>query len=356
MKRTKSLAAIVLALVLTLGMGAVSVFAQSSYTAINGDDTSVELNKTLALNGSEYGPTHTVTFTTTYIGNQLEGATQDADGVPPVVTMSFDTSGAAQSDTLDFTEVSFPAPGIYRFQVAETAISDPSVTPVSGSETSYYVDVYVTNVTTATGESELQIDQYIIQKGSSTPSVDPDVVDAAKVDSADFQNEYTSYELDVDKKVTGNQGDKTKEFTVTVTFSNGKAGDKYAVKWMAGTPKVNGSAIVSGTPVDVAANSAVTLKLKDTDKVEFYGIPSGVKYTVVETESGQDGYTTTGEVTTATALTDDASVTVTNNKSGTIPTGIFINNWPYILAVLIALMAAAVFVSRRKRRIEDDEF
>ena len=107
MKKTKSIAALLLALALTLTMGVISAFAQDSYTAINGDDTSVELNKTLNLGDSEYGPTHTVTFTTTYIGNQLTGATQDATGVPPVVTMSFDTTGAAQSDNENESDLLF---------------------------------------------------------------------------------------------------------------------------------------------------------------------------------------------------------------------------------------------------------
>lgn len=322
----------------------VPALAQDTYTAINGDDTSVTLNKTLDLGDSEYGPTHTATFTTTYVDNMLEGATQDATGVPPVITLSFDTTGAAQTDTLDFTGVSFPAPGIYRFQVEETAISDPAVTPVSGSEASYFIDVYVTNVVTATGQSTLQIDKYNILTGSAE----------AKETSADFENEYTSFKLDVAKTVTGNQGDKTKEFTFTVTFSDGKAGDKYAVRWAAGTPKVNGSAITeTSEPVEVAANGTVTLKLKDTDQVEFYGIPSGVKYTVVETESGQDGYTTTGEVTTAKALTEDKTETVVNNKQGVIPTGIFINYMPYW--VMGGAVLALIVVFARKRENSYDE-
>ena len=345
MKKTLSkIGTLLVATMLTLGVLAVPAFAQDTYTAINGDDTSVVLNKSLDLNGSEYGPTHTATFTTTYIGNQLTGATQDATGVPPVVTLSFDTTGAAQTDTLDFTGVSFPAPGIYRFEVSETAISDPAVTPVAGSEASYYIDVYVTNVTTASGASVLQIDKYNILTGSAE----------TKVTSADFENEYTSFALDVAKQVTGNQGDKTKEFTVTVTFTQGQAGDKYAVKWVAGTPKVNGSTIVSGTPVEIAANATVTLKLKDTDQVEFYGIPSGVKYTVVETESGQGGYTTTGEVTTAKTLIQDESETIINNKQGTIPTGIFLNYKPFWILGALALVVAVAFMTSRKNRFADE--
>ena len=355
MKKTLSRVGILLATaMLMLGVFAGTAFAQDTYTPINGNNTSVTLNKSLNLHDSKYSPTHTATFTTTYVGNQLNGATQDATGVPPVITLSFDTTGAAQTAKVDFTGVSFPAPGIYRFQTAETAISDPAVTPVAGSEASYFVDVYVTNITTDTGASALQIDQYIIQKGSETPTVLPADVDNAKVTSADFFNEYTSYKLDVAKNVTGNQGDKTKEFTVTVTFSDGQAGDKYAVRWVAGTPKVNGTAIVNGTPVEIAANATVTLTLKDTDQVQFYGIPSGVKYIVDEDDYRADGYTTTGEVTTATALTTDTNVTVVDAKSGTIPTGIFLNYKPFWIMAALTLVLAVVVLRKRNNRFADE--
>lgn len=353
MKKTLSrIGTLLVAAMLSLGVLAVPAFAQDTYTAINGDNTSVTLNKTLDKGDSVYGPTHSVTFTTTYSDNLLPGASaQDATGAPPVVTMNFDITGAAQTANLDFTGVSFPAPGIYRFQVAETSISDPAVTAKPNTETSYIIDVYVTNVTTATGASALQIDKYVIMPGSNP-------AETAKVETANFQNEYTSFKLDVDKKVTGNQGDKTREFTITVAFTDGKANDKYAVRWAAGTPKVGGTALVSGTPVDVVLDAqgtaTVTLQLKDTDKVEFYGIPRNVKYTVTEVDYSGEGYTTTGQVTTATALTADAAVTITNDKQGTIPTGIFLNYKPFWIMGAMALVVAVVVLRKRSNRFNDE--
>ena len=349
----KRIGALLTAVMMILAM-AVPAMAQDSYTAINGDNTSVTINQSLDRHDSAFGPSHTTTFTTTYVGNQMVGAAQahEATGVPPVVTLSFDTSGAARTAKLDFTGVSFPAPGIYRFLLSETAISDPAVTRVAGSESSYYVDVYVTNVTTATGASALQIDKYAIYPGSAVAQDN-----ATKAESADFANEYTSFKLDVAKNVTGNQGDKTKEFTITVNFTGGKANDKYSVRWAAGTPKVAGTGLVSGTPVDVALDASgaatVTLQLKDTDQVEFYGIPSGVNYTVTEADYSAAGYTTTGQVSTATALTADASVTITDEKSGTIPTGLFLNYKPFWIMGAVAIFLAVLFLGRRRDRFAE---
>ena len=354
MKRVRSLVILAAALMLALGMGAIGVFAQDSYTPIPGDQT-IPVKKTLDLNGAVYGPTHTVTFTVTEVGTVNTDPVQHAGGTMPSATVNFSGTDTEKTANLDFSTVTFPKPGLYKFTLTESD-NHPSIVPTADSESSYDLYLLVDNVVTTTGQSTLVPASYKIVKGSGSSTPD---TPTNKVDEALFENEYISYELDVDKQVTGNQGDKTKEFTVTVQFSGATGtaiSDKYKVKWVAGTPKVNGETIVDGDPVDVAANSMVTLKLKDTDKVEFYGIPAGITYTVTETDANRYGYTTTytGD-TTFTFVDADKAVTVTNDKQGTLPTGIFINNWPYILAVLIALIAAAIFISRRRRVIEDED-
>lgn len=354
MKRAKTLAAMLLTLALMLSAGLTSVFAQDSYDSISGDQ-SIPVKKTLDLKGAAYGPTHTVTFTVAEVGTINTTPVEHATGTMPTATVTFSGSDTEKETNLNFSTVNFPKPGIYKFTVTETD-SHAAITPTATSETSYDLYLKVDNVVTATGESDLVPAGYKIVKGGK----DRDVA-ANKVDEALFENEYTSYKLDVDKQVTGNQGDKTKEFTVTVKFE-GATGvavdDKYQVKWMAGTPKVGVSPIVDGTPVDVAANSTVTLKLKDTDKVEFYGIPAGITYTVTETDAGTDGYSTTYTGDTTHKFEDEdvnKAVTVVNDKQGTLPTGIFINNWPYITMVLVVIAAAVIFVSRRNRRLEDED-
>ncbi|MBQ9690745.1 MAG: hypothetical protein IJV62_01345 [Eggerthellaceae bacterium] len=316
-------------------------FAQDTYTAVSGDADVITIEKTLDLNDADFGPAHTATFSVTG-GTNTQDSANNATGNVPDVVLSFGTTDTSQSGGIDFSGVTFPAPGIYTYTLTETAISNPAVTPVDPK--TYVIDVYVDNVTTATGVSELQVTDYVLHESGSDAVI--------KEDTAAFENEYNSFKLDVEKQVTGNQGNKTKEFTITVTFANGVPGDSYAVKVLAGTPKINGQAASGNVPV--AANSAVVLTMKDTDKVEFFGIPAGVTYTVVETESNQDGYTTTGEVTTAKELTADASETVVNDKSGTVPTGIFINNMPYFVMAALAIVLALVFVRKRNNRLGDD--
>lgn len=350
MKRTKLAAAVIMAVLMALGIGAAGVSAMDKdYTPISGT-ANIPVKKTLDLNGAAYGPTHTVTFNVSNKGTINTDPVYNAGGTMPTSTVSFSGSDTQKTTSLDFSTVTFPKPGIYKFTVTET-ISHSAITPKANTETSYDIYVMVENIVTTTGDSALQPAGYKIVKGSGNKDTAAD-----KVNEALFENEYTSFKLDVDKKVTGNQGDKHREFTVTVAFSGATGdavNDKYKVKLVSGTPTADGDALAA--PLDVAANSTVTLKLKDTDQVQFYGIPKGITYTVTETDANTAGYTTSYAGDTTFTFDDaDKAVSITNDKQGTLPTGIFINNWPYILAVLIALAAAAIFISRR-RVIEDED-
>lgn len=364
MKMAKSLAAMLLTLALMLSAGLTSVFAQDEYTMLNGDNTKIKIpyQKTLNIHGAEVYPAHTVTLTvgTGTAINRSGSVTAEGSVPPETLTFSGAKTDTNKEGTFDFSSVKFPKPGLYKFPVTET-ISNDKITTVPTTEEKYYVYVQVDNVNKQPGYSNLEYaaTAYKIVKGSST---DPDKESSpdGKSDKTLFENEYLNNSFKVKKEVTGNQGDKTKEFTIKVNLSNGTDGEKYAVKWAAGThsatPKVNGTQVTDGgNPVIINANSEVTLTLKDGDEVEFFGIPAGVKYTATEPEPGD--YTVSGEVTEPKEVVkeDTDNATIVNKKEGTIPTGIFINNWPYITMVLVVIAAAVIFVSRRNRRLEDED-
>lgn len=108
-------------------------------------------------------------------------------------------------------------------------------------------------------------------------------------------------DLSVSKKVTGNGGDKKKDFHFTVTLS-----DK----------------TISGTFGDMKfTNGKASITLKHGESKTAKGIPVDIKYKVVESEADQDGYVTTKTGDTGT-ITKDKTVTAafTNKKSkGTKP-------------------------------------
>ena len=90
--------------------------------------------------------------------------------------------------------------------------------------------------------------------------------------------------------------------------------------------------------------------LKDGDTIKISNLPYNVKYTVTEDEV--DGYNTasTGDE----GIIDSALETAafTNDKNGTIDTGIILNNMPYIVMITVIAAAAVVMivVKRNKNR------
>jgi hypothetical protein len=131
--------------------------------------------------------------------------------------------------------------------------------------------------------------------------------------------------------------------------------------------------------------AATRLNLKHGQKVVFVGLPVGSAWTVTDVLSGTDDpfkeYFAGVEFTDAIASTDTiantsaqkgVSLTVplsgslyileagsyanfTNTRDVVTPTGILLNNLPYIGLILLAVAALALFVTVKSRRREQDE-
>ena len=158
--------------------------------------------------------------------------------------------------------------------------------------------------------------------------------------SDNFPNTYKAGELDVSKTVTGNLGDKNKyfEFKVTLTGEEGKTyRDSYAVTGGSNTEN----------PSTIKIGEETTFLLKHGETIHIENLPYGVTYTVTETAA--EGYTTektgdTGEINAA-----DQAAEFTNNKAGSIDTGVVLNNMPYILVLAVLAAGVAVFIIRKRR-------
>ena len=359
------LLAAVLALMLSMG----SVYAADEYVPVQGSADSVKIAKTLDLKGSTSGPEHTATFNTVYVSSDPAGQTPEGK-VEPVV-LSFSGAEDEKEEFIDFSTVSFNKPGIYRYKVTETiAPSGLGIRPISGSEQNYYVDVVVDNVNTGAGTSGLEVKRYALYKSNGT----------AKAESLLFENEWDNYRVYVKKDVKGNRGDKTKVFNVNLRFSGFTGRKALTVRWASGTPAANTESqkVTAANPVTVTLNSSsgtssndLKLYLKDSDAVLIEGMTNEmtvrayeagaypeyavkINDSITDTEAKSDSPSaqTPGRNVT---VVNDKTYTVTNTKEGDIPTGIFINNWPYILSVLAVLAGCIVFVRRRKARYEYEE-
>jgi hypothetical protein len=148
-------------------------------------------------------------------------------------------------------------------------------------------------------------------------------------------------ELTVTKIVNGSFGDKTEDFTFTLTVDGAGADDTYA--W-----RKNGeeqTALQSGGTFTMRHNDTVVISLpKDTD---------------ITLAEDNEGYRTTFRFGDAEAeecasklfvLTEATDLTVTNTCSGIIPTGIAGSAVPAVLLVILPLFPLGCILYCKKRR------
>ena len=169
-----------------------------------------------------------------------------------------------------------------------------------------------------------------------------------------FTNEYSAGSLAVKKEVTGNLGDTTKEFEVTVTFT------KPTGKTISSTIRYTDGTAKTIAPSDWTNGTAeVVIYLKHDETVTFTNIPYGVTYTVeegdytAEADGGYDAATYVfSDETNKKIDTASDTVTITNNKSVGVDTGITLDSLPFVLILAVCAGAVVLFVVKRRRSVD----
>lgn len=304
----KKFVAILLTLMLVLGIGAA--------VAAGPNLTDAKLTKVYTEQGGT-APADTFKFTAVYTGNE-DGAT----GAGPALTIAdvAATAAGVYNTALITPADAFPSVGKYYYTVKETA---GTVAGIAYDASELYLMVLVT-----TDDAGTLIPSYYLYTDSNK---------TVKKDG--FTNAYTAGSLKVTKTVTGNLGDKKKEFDFNVTFTKpeGKSWDMNGIVLPDGATKVS--------------DGVYSFKLKHGATAEFKNLPYDVTYTVTETAA--DGYTTTvgnveTNVATGSIKADVTTVAFTNYKNGEIDTGVTTENLPYILLIGFVVLAGAALLIKRK--------
>lgn len=341
--------------VMMVSMMGMTAFAKTGNVA-NGE---VSFQKTLDMTNAEGASVPAVTFTYEITPGTPVAATANNPEIKagigePVVgsavyapvddaATEVDETALVKTVDIDFSNVAFTEPGIYRYVITEKATNNDDIT--NDSVAARYLDVYVVNGKNGGFE--------IASQALLKEAVNPDtgsVYDSTKK-SDGYMNSYTTYELTLDKVVDGTMGDKSKEFEFTINFE-GPANASFTY----GNEKVTLNNEGKGNIDVMLADATAAFCIK--------GIPSTVKYTVVENVAKTEGYTTTATVNdiacnvtsgeNAQTLAEQTmgqmknEVVVTNTKSAVTPTGLILNIAPYILMVALAGVLAFFFLRRRK--------
>ncbi len=146
---------------------------------------------------------------------------------------------------------------------------------------------------------------------------------------------FRQTQVTVKKEVTGNLGDKTKDFTFQCKILN----------------------------ADGSVNQeSETFTLKHGQQKEILGIPEDA--TLVIQETNADGYTVTAmhgsnpvEVMrngVKVTVTDGSMITFTNNKETAPDTGVLLDSLPYVVILAVVVLGAALVIVRRRKHRDDD--
>ncbi|HEL2505506.1 TPA: QVPTGV class sortase B protein-sorting domain-containing protein [Streptococcus suis] len=325
-----------------LATGTVKAEEISNSSVVNG--TSLNVTKSLDVADKVLVPNTTFTFTISGVSSEKE-TTKDGLTVYEGLTTGLETSKTVSytnTDTtdskektvaFDFSGVNYPKPGVYRYLVTETSGNTPGVTY---STKKYVVDVY------ALSEGDAIKPKYIISRQEGSDAKEP----------IKFNNGLKTTALTISKKVTGNAGDKNKEFGFTITL---KADDHYK----------NGSKIFAkindktGTSTDKELSmGANQFTLKDGESLSIDKLPIGITYKVEEnkledykvsaelTENNQAKPYNLGEDIKSDATSD--AIVVTNNKNIDTPTGVAMTIAPYAVMALVGIGGVLYFVKNKK--------
>ena len=158
----------------------------------------------------------------------------------------------------------------------------------------------------------------------------------------------------VAKQVTGNFGDKTREFKFEITFTdaNGKA------LRLVQTDKAPTYSITSDTTV---GGEKLTVLMKDKGEITLTNVPIGG--TLVVTEIEASGYQTSykigeteskeGNVARYIVPENGGTITFINHRNVSPDTGVLVDSLPYILIIACVAAAGAFVVIRRRKKRED---
>ena len=316
--------------------------------------------------------------------------------------------------TIDFSNVNFSQPGVYRYVITETAnayTSSGVTTEVTGTH-ARYLDVYVmrsaTYDETKTTSDNWQIYGYVctIESEPITPDGDTTTTGAVKTngfvtatnDGTDVPaDEYHTFNLTIGKTLSGDATMNSHKFPFEAKWTAGTATGtfQFAVE-TEGTASVTSTAVGSGSRTLEAVGDADEVGdvedgsplIANSGTVKYIGIPTGTKVTITETNdvtgttyttTAKDG-TADAELTPGGTATSSDSTTVTMPQNGTAayeqaaapaadtnvtiqytntlalisPTGYVVRYAPYGL-MLIGGIALLIVAKKHRRHTEEDE-
>ncbi len=388
-------------------LSAAMVMTMGGMTAFAAEPVDVKFDKVLKIGANDSIPDVSFEFGITKGNAQnatettreiKEGIFTEKDGkiYPYIAPVTFAVSDTKDKDektqqtlnqvthdvTVDFSEVEFTAPGVYRYVITEVDKATANdgldiyddIALETGSTGTRYLDVLVSKQ-----GNDFVVSKFQLLKSESALGL---TGYGETVKSEGFVNVYTTNTLTLTKHVTGDMGDTGVFFPFAIELE-GPANATF--KMTIGDNAMVGATTETTVDVTLNAEGKATfdnanrneVNLKDNGTITIAGIPSYVKYTITEVDQASAGYATKNEINSNTTEWSQVTVdkkdhdytteeqVVGNTKKDNmvkvdfvnyrttddIPmTGIILNFAPYALLVAFAGVFAVLFL--RKRREE----
>lgn len=283
---------------------------------------------------------------------------------------------ALKTAELDFKNVQFTEPGVYRYIITESG-TNQAIT--NDADLTRVLDVYVNDASTET-EKKLTIAGYVLH---SNENDEPDVAAGENAGSTGtyvatksqgFTNNYDTSDLTLRKQVTGNQASRDKYFEFTLNIDKAQPNTKYdvVITEADATSKTNAATIdantnkdnVTSITTDGAGKATQKFYLHHGQQVTVQGIAKDTTYALIEntedyksTANTKDDPVVTTKTNTEAAPVDgtivstDLTTGYLNTRDGVIPTGVIMTVAPF---AAVTLLGAAGMVTIKMRKKEDD--
>ncbi len=279
----------------------------------------IPLSKQFASVPEEDDNLRTATFTVEQVADKEGGELYDniTERIPefiPNVTLECTGNTVTQgSITLGYT---FNTEGTFYYQIVENSFE-----AVGNEDVIADTSVYVAEITVLNGNATLTA---IYKNG--------EILTGEKI--ASFVN-ILATDLTITKTVTGNMGDRNKEFSFTVTFGD----TKKTISLAHGE-----SEIIENIPL----GATVTVTEDTTGYTTSYTINTGKEERGTSAE-----WIAEAPINDVEGVEISNTITFTNHKDAVPDTGVLLDSLPYIL-ILAVVAGGVIFTILRKRRNDED--
>lgn len=315
----------------------------------------VSLQGIKTLLGRSLAKSDNFTFTLAPYGDATKNAVASGAVILPQNLKATLTTSGADTGTFAFDNITINGKGTdqktYRFIISEDRPDDAT------AESGYLSGgiVYDSHEAIATVTVTLNNDNHYEATVTYDNSGAASQTDATNKNAAAFTN-TGAYDLTIEKRVTGEMGDRDKPFTFQISVpSMANKTVSYTGGIVAG---ITGVVAPNDSTLNLDAEGKATFALSHGQTITIHGLPVGTTYTITEPDAQADGYTVTASSETS-KMTRDAScngtlnqkttVTFTNEKATAVPTGIRLDALPWLLALLCGLAGCTALCMTGKR-------